>query len=208
MSSLGENTMCFGENTMCFGENTCVFKSVFIFPINLRIARKYFGDVTYLRTIFQIEDSFVFQESMSGLARATAILFLSRPSSSFTAVHSHRHFRHFATAQPFTTATSSTSSSSMTPASKSTILPPLPRRDEERVVYAGIGPNTRQSNDSTEPLMDPPVSIHDPYGWMRDDDRTDEEVLTYLKAENEYSKAMTEHLGGLQAELYDEFLSR
>jgi len=39
----------------------CVFKSVFIFSINLRIARKYFGDVTYLRTIFQIEDSFVFQ---------------------------------------------------------------------------------------------------------------------------------------------------
>jgi hypothetical protein len=32
----------------------CVFKSVFIFPINLRIAQKYFGDVTYLRTIFQI----------------------------------------------------------------------------------------------------------------------------------------------------------
>ena len=96
----------------------------------------------------------------------------------------------------------------MTSAFKSTILPPLPRRDEERVVYARIGPNTRQSNDSTEPLMDPPVSIHDPYGWMRDDDRTDEEVLTYLKAENEYSKAMTEHLCGLQTELYDEFLSR
>ena len=75
-------------------------------------------------------------------------------------------------------------------------------------MYAGIGPNTRQSSDSTEPLMDPPVSIRDPYGWMRDDDRTDGEVLTYLKAENEYSKAMTEHLGGLQAELYDEFLSR
>ena len=54
MSSLGENTMCFGENTMCFGENTCVFKSVFIFPINLRTTRKYFGEATYLRTIFQI----------------------------------------------------------------------------------------------------------------------------------------------------------
>lgn len=141
---------------------------------------------------------------MSGLARATTILFLSRSSSSFTAVHSHRQFRHFTTAQLLTP---TTSSSSMT-ASKSTILPPLPRRDEERVVYAGIGPNTRQSNDSTEQLMDPPVSIHDPYGWMRDDDRTNEEVLTYLKAENDYSKAMTEHLGGLQAELYDEFLSR
>jgi hypothetical protein len=32
-----------------------VFKSVFIFPINLRIAQKYFGEATYLRTIFQNE---------------------------------------------------------------------------------------------------------------------------------------------------------
>jgi hypothetical protein len=31
-----------------------VFKSVFIFPINLRIAQKYFGEAAYLRTIFQI----------------------------------------------------------------------------------------------------------------------------------------------------------
>jgi hypothetical protein len=138
---------------------------------------------------------------------ATAILFLTRSSSSFTAVRSHRHVRHFfATTELFTT---TSASSSMTSASKpTTILPPLPRRDESRVVYAGIGPNIRQSNESTEPLMDPPVSIPDPYGWMRDDGRTNEEVLTYLKTENDYSKAMTEHLDGLQAELYDEFLSR
>ena len=31
-----------------------VFKSVFIFPINLRNAQKFVGDATYLRTIFQI----------------------------------------------------------------------------------------------------------------------------------------------------------
>jgi hypothetical protein len=31
-----------------------VFKSVFIFPINLRNAQKYFGEATYLRTILQI----------------------------------------------------------------------------------------------------------------------------------------------------------
>jgi hypothetical protein len=145
------------------------------------------------------------------MAKATtAILFLSRSTSSFTAIRSHRHVRYFfATTELFTTSSSTSSSSMTSSASKpSTIRPPLPRRDESRVVYAGIGPNIRQSNESTESLMDPPVSIPDPYGWMRDDDRTNEEVRTYLKAENDYSKAMTEHLGGLQAELYDEFLSR
>jgi len=41
--------------TQCvFVKTQCVFKSVFIFPINLRTARKYFGKATYLRTIFQI----------------------------------------------------------------------------------------------------------------------------------------------------------
>ncbi len=66
----------------------------------------------------------------------------------------------------------------------------------------------RQSNDSTEKLLDPPVPIPDPYGWIRDDDRKDTEVLEYLKAENEYSMSVTKHLKGLQNELYNEFLSR
>jgi len=39
------------------------------------------------------------------------------------------------------------------------------------VVYAGVAPEgwdpkmPRQSNDSTEKLMDPAVPISDPYGW-------------------------------------------
>ena len=96
------------------------------------------------------------------------------------------------------------------------IVPPIPRRDENRVVYAGVAPSSnwdtkkipRQSNDSTEKLLDPPVPIPDPYGWMRDDDRTNTEVLQYLHAENEYSMEVTKHLKGLQEELYNDFLSR
>ena len=96
---------------------------------------------------------------------------------------------------------SSSAASAMLPS------PPIPRRDEDRYVYAGTGPALRQANDSNETLMDPPVPISDPYGWMRDDDRVDAGVLKYLEDENEYSRRVTEHLGGLQEELYGEFLS-
>ncbi len=99
------------------------------------------------------------------------------------------------------------------------VTPPIPRRDESRVVHAGVGSAPeegrgdapimpiRQSNDSPERLMDPPEPISDPYGWMRDDERSDVEVLDHLREENEYSRKVTEHLGGLQDELYGEFLS-
>jgi hypothetical protein len=79
--------------------------------------------------------------------------------------------------------------------------PPLPRREEDRVVYAGSAPEgwdskiPRQANDSTETLITPPVPVSDPYGWMRDDKRESREVLDYLNAENEYSKSVIQHLG-------------
>eukprot|EP00577_Skeletonema_sp_RCC1716_P008538 CAMPEP_0113411114 /NCGR_PEP_ID=MMETSP0013_2-20120614/22071_1 /TAXON_ID=2843 ORGANISM="Skeletonema costatum, Strain 1716" /NCGR_SAMPLE_ID=MMETSP0013_2 /ASSEMBLY_ACC=CAM_ASM_000158 /LENGTH=750 /DNA_ID=CAMNT_0000297403 /DNA_START=53 /DNA_END=2302 /DNA_ORIENTATION=- /assembly_acc=CAM_ASM_000158 len=93
------------------------------------------------------------------------------------------------------------------------ISPPVARRDEEKVCFAGVGPADwdakmpRQSNDSSEKLLDPPVAIPDPYGWLRDDTRENKEILDYLRAENEYSQSMTTHLKGLQDSLYDEFLS-
>ena len=61
----------------------------------------------------------------------------------------------------------------------------------------------RQSNDSTEKLIDPPVPIPDPYGWLRDDKRESKEILDYLKAENDYSQEVTKHLKGLQDTLYE-----
>jgi len=91
--------------------------------------------------------------------------------------------------------------------------PPIPRREEDRVVYAGVAPDgwdpkmPRQSNDSPEKLMDPAVPIPDPYGWLRDDKRENKEMLEYLKAENDYSQSVTKHLSGLKDSLYEEFLS-
>ena len=91
--------------------------------------------------------------------------------------------------------------------------PPIPRREEDRVVYAGVAPEgwdmemPRQADESTEELMDPPVPVKDPYGWLRDDERKNKEVLQHLEAENEYSQKMTKHLKGLQDKLYQEFLS-
>jgi Prolyl oligopeptidase, N-terminal beta-propeller domain len=84
--------------------------------------------------------------------------------------------------------------------------PPIARREEDRVVYAGSAPDgwdpkfPRQANDSTEPLMTPPVAIPDPYGWMRDDKRENQEVLDHLNAENAYSKSVIKHLEVSEAE--------
>jgi oligopeptidase B len=93
-------------------------------------------------------------------------------------------------------------------------VPPVARRDEERVVYAGVAPKgwnieekPRQSESSTEVLLDPPVPIPDPYGWLRDDNRTSEEVIAHLHAENNYTEAISSHLVELRASLYAELLA-
>jgi oligopeptidase B len=68
------------------------------------------------------------------------------------------------------------------------------------VVWAGVAPPgwttsvPRQAIDSTEPLLDPPVAVPDPYGWMRDESRQETRVLEHLRRENEYTHALTRHL--------------
>jgi oligopeptidase B len=104
----------------------------------------------------------------------------------------------------------------------SLLNPPIPRREETRVVWAGrldtsiandtcpsnpTKPLARQSESSHEALLDPPVAVPDPYGWMRDESRTKEEVLKHLQDENAYTQAMTEHLEPLREALYKEMLS-
>jgi oligopeptidase B len=91
--------------------------------------------------------------------------------------------------------------------------PPIPPREEERVIHVGAAPPgwkaalPRQSEASQEVLMDPPVALPDPYGWLRDESRTTPAVLEHLKAENAYTQALTSHLDGVRATLYDEMLA-
>jgi oligopeptidase B len=97
--------------------------------------------------------------------------------------------------------------------SAATISPPMARRDEDAVVYAGVAAGDSSSNlvrqavDSTERLLHPPVPIPNPYGWLRNDARTDALVLHHLHAENDYLDKMTAHLEPLRATLYKEMLA-
>jgi oligopeptidase B len=57
------------------------------------------------------------------------------------------------------------------------------------------------------------LSIHsdtrtDEYYWIRDDSRSDPDVLQLLADENEYTQAMMKHTSGLQQELFDEISAR
>lgn len=52
------------------------------------------------------------------------------------------------------------------------------------------------------------VEMVDNYAWLRDDTRSDPEVLGYLKAENEYTARILQHTEQLQKDLYDEMLGR
>jgi len=62
-------------------------------------------------------------------------------------------------------------------------------------VYAGVDPEgwkadlPRQSEDSTEKLMDPAVGVPDPYGWLRDEKREDPVIMDHIKAGNAYTEA-------------------
>ncbi|TMO25053.1 oligopeptidase B [Pseudoalteromonas sp. S3260] len=86
-------------------------------------------------------------------------------------------------------------------------------------------PDVEQSakieNAATQIAVMPPVakkvpyemSIHgdtriDNYYWMRDDERKDPEVLSYLEAENAYTDAMLAHTKTLQTRLFEELKGR
>lgn len=90
--------------------------------------------------------------------------------------------------------------------------PPVARREEDRVVLAGVPPPgwdldiPRQSLTSNEPLLDPPVPVPNPYGWLRDDDRKNPEVFEHLQQENAYTEYVTRRSGPLRQTLYDELI--
>lgn len=65
----------------------------------------------------------------------------------------------------------------------------------------------RDNNSIPAPL--PGLPPHqDPYAWLRDDNRTNEAVLSHLRAENEYTRAALADTEALQRELYREMRSR
>ena len=57
-------------------------------------------------------------------------------------------------------------------------------------------------------VVAPHGTRQDEYDWLRDDTRSDREVLAYLEAENAYKAAMTAHTEALEDRVYGEIVAR
>ncbi len=87
----------------------------------------------------------------------------------------------------------------------------------EQTITTETDVNNNQDNQSPQPPVAKKVAhemtIHgdtrvDNYYWMRDDSRTDPEILAHLEAENEYKETMLADTKSLQEKLYNEMVSR
>jgi oligopeptidase B len=86
---------------------------------------------------------------------------------------------------------------------------------------AGCRDASRPSGDQAADVPKPPIaaprpyevtspngSRQDEYYWLRDDTRSNKDVLAYLDAENAYADAMLAHTKPLQEKLYNEIVGR
>ena len=87
--------------------------------------------------------------------------------------------------------------------------PPIPMARTDETLFVTCGNLESRSNNGPrkDALLDPPVLVPDPYGWMRDQTRTQVEVLDHLKTENCYTASTTAHLVSLREDIYAEMLA-
>lgn len=80
---------------------------------------------------------------------------------------------------------------------------PLAKKIKHIVKFGTVEGEYRGSD-----LMNPPITIEDDYYWLRNDDRTNEEVLDYLNKNNEYTQSVMGDTKDLQKQLYQDIKSR
>jgi len=85
------------------------------------------------------------------------------------------------------------------------LKPPIAKRIPHNVYY-GVNPVKKEEDRGDNP-MNPPIFKTDYYYWLRDDARSNPEVLEYLNSENAYCKQEMKRLSSLQSDLYNEILS-
>jgi oligopeptidase B len=83
------------------------------------------------------------------------------------------------------------------------ITEPIAKRQKTIVKFGEVPDQDRGTN-----IMNPPLETEDYYHWLRDDNRTNKEVLNYLEQENKYTEAIMADTKDLQEELYREIRSR
>jgi oligopeptidase B len=79
---------------------------------------------------------------------------------------------------------------------------PIARKNHHIVKIGKVDNENRGENP-----MDPPYEVEDPYFWLRDDTRSNSDVLEWLNTENKYFKDKYEVMVPLSEDIYDEHLS-
>ena len=81
-------------------------------------------------------------------------------------------------------------------------IAPIAKKVDYFVKFGKVEGENRGKNP-----INPPIEKLDPYYWMRDDSRTDKEILNHLKLENDFTEKCTSYLVESQGKIYEELLS-
>ena len=101
----------------------------------------------------------------------------------------------------------SSAPATITAAAGAVVAPPTYKKVDHTVLFGNVPGEVRTTAESTSALIDPPIARNDPYFWLRDDERTNEEVLDLLRAENEYYAAQMTSTEELAETIYNEHIS-
>ncbi len=81
-------------------------------------------------------------------------------------------------------------------------IAPIAKKVDYLVKFGKVEGENRGKNP-----INPPIEKLDPYYWMRDDSRTDKDILNHLKLENDFTEKCTSSLVESQGKIYEELLS-
>ena len=87
-------------------------------------------------------------------------------------------------------------------------LPPVARREPHSVSLGNVEHSELVRGNDASKLMNPPLTVVDDLYWLRDDSRSNPEVLAHLNEENAYCDSSTAHLTDATQKLFDELKSR
>ncbi|KAJ0411986.1 hypothetical protein ATCC90586_009943 [Pythium insidiosum] len=82
------------------------------------------------------------------------------------------------------------------------VRPPVLEKRPHMVPFGAVSGQNRGPNP-----MKPILYMEDPYFYVRDDTRKNEEVIEHLRKENAYTELKTKHLANVRENLYNELLS-
>ncbi|DBA01760.1 TPA: hypothetical protein N0F65_010170 [Lagenidium giganteum] len=82
------------------------------------------------------------------------------------------------------------------------VKPPVLEKRPKMVPFGAV-PNQNRGGDPMQPIL----YLEDPYFYVRDDTRKNEEMLEHLRQENKYTEIKTSHLTNVRDNLYQELLS-